>query len=112
MSGWAPHAAPPPGATYQPSYMRPPKCELHPGVGWNGDVPCFVCHPTQEAEGTHEYPESIVPDPKMFIRPGVNRCAVLSSPDNDNAVCGRPGSDHTVLGFAICTECYEAVRAL
>jgi len=85
------------------------KCDRHPGVKWSGDVPCFVCHPTQEAEGTHDYPDSIVPDPYAEYRPAVNRCEVLRT-ESDNARCGRPGSGRTVLGFAICDECHEAVR--
>ena len=110
MSTWAPQQ-PPAQQPWQGPYKPPgDKCDLHPGTKWTGDVPCFVCYPTLEAEGTHEYPESIVPDPAAYIRPAVNRCAVLRDPESDNAVCGRPGSDHTVLGFAICTECYEAIR--
>lgn len=86
------------------------KCEKHPGVKWNGDTPCFVCYPTQEAEGTTQYEPSLVPDPTQYIRPAVRQCVVLPKKDSD-AICGRPISgDRTVLGFGICDACYEAVR--
>lgn len=100
-----------PAYTWTPSSQHD-KCELHPGVRWNGGDPCFVCHPTGENLGTIEHRVSMVPDPTEYIRPGVNQCQVLCDPDHDNTRCGRPGSGRTILGFAICDDCYSSVRSI
>lgn len=112
MSTWTPPAATPAmGPTWVPRLPPGDKCDVHPGVKWCGDEPCFVCYPTLEAEGTTDYPESWVPDPKAFIRPAVSLCSVIPNP-NSEAECKRPwDGEHTVLGRAICSECYEAVAS-
>lgn len=99
-------------AGHMPYQPPGPKCPLHPGVSWNGAGPCYVCHPTPEAEGRIEHPPVIVPDPTERYQPAVRQCVVLRDPDSDMATCKRPwDGEHTILGYAICRDCYEAVTS-
>jgi hypothetical protein len=97
-------------------------CDKHPGVTWNGGpgfvwvdghlvpgdpTPCFVCHPTMEQEGKTEHTPA---DARYRSTSQSSRlCIVLTAPAHDKP-CGKPYGGHTILGFAICDECLEAVR--
>lgn len=90
----------------------PQQCEVHLGMSWfSPKVPrrCWVCHPEDwnEPEGTVQYSTGFDPEPSF--QPPVRQCVVLRSELHDRP-CTRPwDGEHTVLGFAICTECYASV---
>lgn len=89
-------------------------CDQHRAMSWSSTPArrCWVCHPEDwhEPEGRTEHPPSIVPDPTEAYRPAVSLCQVARNPDND-APCNRPwDGKHTVLGFAVCVDCWEAIR--
>jgi hypothetical protein len=93
-------------------------CDKHPGVTWNGGpsyvwedghlvpgdpAPCFVCFPTMEQEGTMER------EPETRYQPASRRCIALPDPASDHP-CGESYTRRTILGYAVCDECFEAVR--
>lgn len=49
-------------------------------------------------------------DPDTRTQPAVYQCQVLPNPDSPS-ICRRAWDrQHTVLGYAVCAECWEAIR--
>lgn len=93
------------------------ECEVHRAMSWFADPPrrCWVCYPEDwvEGEGTYEH-DPIIPDPTwaMFDSPAVRQCQVLPDPNSESRCPGKWDGQHTVLGFAICADCYERAKEI
>lgn len=55
-------------------------------------------------------PLDLAPDPVGKYRPAVYQCQVQKDPNSERHCNQQWDRKHTVLGFAICEECWEACR--